>query len=217
MSLPFTYTKTIEITDSENFQSEEVMWELIYHLKKEDSVKEISVESNKISFSYQSLFTIRYEIEFNISKNNGLVLAYEIKLSKLIQVCIVLAIFIAFFSRFKISGYLWFSSIFIIVFYTFNLLFTDKLIQKLIESSKLFHEFGPENEGIISEEQKNWIRDASKCPACGEDINEFDLKCPDCGLRLRNIAKQSPFNVSKYLNKRFKYHFSEKKKNKNDT
>jgi hypothetical protein len=74
-----------------------------------------------------------------------------------------------------------------------------------------------QNEGLVSEEQKKWIRDTSKCPACGEDINDYDLKCPECGIRLRDKARISPFNVSNYKQKRFKYHFKEKKTKKNDT
>ncbi len=36
----------------------------------------------------------------------------------------------------------------------------------------------------ISAEQKMWINDSNRCPACGYVLKEGDTKCPDCGLSL---------------------------------
>ena len=210
MSLPYSYKSTIEIPNSENFTLKESLWETYHHLKEEDTVKELLVEDGKIIFGFRSLFTINYSVEIEFSKNAELKIEYEIKLIKLIQVCIALAVFIAFFSKFGIEGYLWFSAIFIIIFFGVNLVFTDNLIQKLIKSSPFLLNANSEHIELISKEQKNWIKDPLKCPACGEDINEFDLKCPECGIRLRDYANASPFNVSKYKQKRFKYFYKEK-------
>ncbi len=216
MSLPYSYTNEIELPDSENQGLEEVRWELYRHFKNSDSVRELEAKDQKISLSFRSLFTLHYPVEFSFSKDQDIKIEYEIKLIKLIQISVALVIFIAFFSRFGITGYLWFSSIFIVVFFVLNLIFADNLIQKLVKSSTPFSEIKLINDDIISPEQKQWIKDPSKCPACGEEITEYDLKCPECGIRLRNNAKESPSDVSNYKTKRFKY-FYKAKKEKNDT
>lgn len=212
MSLPYSYSYKIELPDSENASLEEVLWEMFRQLKESEMVKELSIDKKIIRFTYKSLFTISYPLALTFSRANNIKIEYEIKLVKLIQVCIGLAIFIAFFSRFEIRGYLVFCAIFILFFFGLNLIFTNNLIIKLIESTNVFSNINQRNEGLIGDEQKKWIKDVAKCPACGEDINEFDLKCPDCGIRIRNSAAQSPFDVSKYKTKRFKYHYKETKK-----
>jgi len=37
----------------------------------------------------------------------------------------------------------------------------------------------------ISKEQRDWIKDDSKCPACGHKIQPSSEACPDCHLRLK--------------------------------
>lgn len=37
----------------------------------------------------------------------------------------------------------------------------------------------------ISKEQRNWIEDDSKCPACGHNIQPSTKVCPDCSLGLK--------------------------------
>jgi len=216
MSLPYSYKNTIEFADTDNFSNEECLWEIYHHFKKSDSVKDLSVDDRKIILTFRSLFTINYPVEIEFFKNSEIKIEYEIKLVKLIQVCVALTIFIAFFSKFEIAGYLWFSAIFIIIFFGLNLIFVDNLVQKLINSSPFLSNLKSDNEDIISKEQKDWIKNPEKCPACGEDITEYDLKCPECGIRLREKAPLSPFNVSKYNQKRFKY-FYKKNDLKNDT
>jgi len=216
MSLPYTFTNEIELPDSENNSLEAALWELYRHFKNSESVSELSADDQKISLSFRSLFTMVYPVEFTFTKDPEIHIEYEIKLMKLIQICVALVIFIAFFSSFGITGYLWFSAIFVVVFFALNLFFADNLIQKLVKSSSFFSEQKLQNEGIISEEQKQWIKDATKCPACGEEITDYDLKCPECGIRVRNQAKASPFDVSNYKQKRFKYYYKEKKDKKNE-
>ncbi len=216
MSLPYSYNHEIELPDSENLSLEGLIWEFYKHFKNSESVQDLSADDQKISLSFRSLFTIVFPVEFTFTKDPEISIEYEIKLMKLIQICVALVIFIAFFSSFGITGYLWFSAIFVVVFYGLNLFFADNLIQKLIKSSSFFSEQKLQNEGIISIEQKQWIKDAKKCPACGEDITDYDLKCPECGIRVRSQALPSPFDVSNFKQKRFKYYYKEKKDKKNE-
>lgn len=212
MSLPYSYSNSIELPDSANASLDGVLLKMFRQFKESELVKDLSLDGNKISLSYKSLFRIPYPLELTFSKANDIRIEYEIKLVKLIQICIGLSIFIAFFSRFEIRGYLVFTAVFILSFFGFNLFFINNFVIKLLESANVFSNFNQRNEGLIGEEQKKWIKDDTKCPACGEDINEFDVKCPDCGISLRNSTIKSPFDVSKYKNKRFKYHYKESKK-----
>lgn len=37
---------------------------------------------------------------------------------------------------------------------------------------------------FVSDTQKEWMADSTKCPACGFSIKPSDTICPDCGLNL---------------------------------
>jgi hypothetical protein len=196
---------------------EEILSKMYQFLAKSNQIKQIKIDNNRLGFVFKSLFTIPYEIEIFFPPKKESAPEFKIKLTHLIYVCIALALFIALFSKLRISGYLWFSSIFLITFYFFNLVFTEKLLANQVGSFPLFYDENKTHEGQFSEEQLKWLKDPEKCPACGEEINEYDLNCPECGLKLRGNAKLNPMNVTGYKTKRFKYFYRERKKNKNDT
>ena len=214
MALPFDYTGKLDVKLTSPEAKEGIMTELYHFLKKSDEIRDIKLENNRIGFIFKSLFTISYEVELFFSPENSLIPKYKVKLTQLIQVCIALVVFIALFSKLRISGYLWFSSVFLLVFFFLNLVFTDKLLGRLIASFHLFYDDKTGYEGQLTDEQKQWIKDPTKCPACGQEISEYDILCPDCGLKLRVKAPASPINVTGYKTKRFKYFYRERKKDK---
>ncbi|MFN8255548.1 MAG: hypothetical protein U0W24_07660 [Bacteroidales bacterium] len=217
MSLPFDYTGKFDVKIIHTEASSEILPKMYQFLAQSNQIKHLKLDNNRLGFVFKSLFTIPYEVEIFFPSKNEPTPEFKIKLTHLIQVCIALALFIALFSKLRISGYLWFSSIFLIIFYFFNLVFTEKLLAKQVESFPLFYNENKTHEGKFSEEQLNWLKDPEKCPACGEEITEYYLKCPECGLKLRGNAKLSPMNVTGYKTKRFKYIYRERKKNKNET
>jgi hypothetical protein len=212
MSLPYSYTSTFHFPEFEDFEKQLIIDNIKLQKPKNESLKKISIEKNRIEFVYHSLFGIEYPVEISLIEDPLKKIEYDIKLNMLILVCIVLVVFIAFFSSFGFNGFLWFSSIFTMIFYALNIFIIDKHVQNLLKLALNMHDSESLNEEILTKEQSDWIKDNSKCPACGEDITEYDKNCPECGLKLRENALQKPFDISKYKNKRIKYFYKDKKK-----
>ncbi len=213
MALPYTYKSKIEIPESEAFEPEEVLYKLESQLIIRQLVSDFNLEDEKISFNYKALFNIKYPVEITLKKEAGIWIYYEAKLMKLIQLSLGLIIFVAFFSSFEINGFLWFSAIFTLIFFTTNVLYIENGIQKLLKSTSLFQSIDNRPEERFSEEQLKWMNNTNKCPACGEDLQPYDQNCPECGLRLPRKPIAKPFDVSKYENKQLSYSYKARKKN----
>ncbi len=212
MSLPYSYKSKIEIPESEAFESEEVLYKLESQLNTMQLVSEFELTDEKILFNYKALFNVKYPVEFTPKKEENIWISYEAKLMKLIQLSLVLIIFVAFFSSFEINGFLWFSAIFTLIFFTINVLYIEHGVQKLLKSTSLFQSIDMQSEEKFSEEQLKWMNDTNICPACGENLLPYDQNCPECGLRLPRKLIAKPFDVSKYENKRLSYSYKTKKK-----
>ena len=213
MSLPYSYKSKVEIPESEELDVVHASDLCEDYLRTKD-LEEFRKEKGIIYFtSDHSLVNFKYPVEIKIEKNELITIDYEIHLMQLIKITIALIVFIAFFSSFGMSGFLWFSFIFSVVFFVINLMFADSYVQKLIKSSHLYLSLNPLAEDGFSDEQKEWINDKNRCSACGTEINEYDVNCPDCGLKLKQSKYTIPLDVTKYQEKRFKYHY---KKNTNN-
>jgi len=212
MALPVSYENNIQLLDSNGIDLPLFLDRLQVSLGKDHLAKEFSSSELKVHFNYQSFLGIHFQIEVQTKSIGQKSIGYEIKLNKLLQVCIALILFIAFFSGFKFSGFIWFSVIFTLTFYFLNILIVDKQIQAIIKSAFYDREMGEGNEEILTQKQLEWINNKSKCPACGEDITEYDMNCPECGLKIRDKVKLKPYDLSKYVHKNIKYFFREKKK-----
>lgn len=211
MSLPYTYKSIIEVNGAENYEAD-VVTDIYYNeLNNNELTFELSKGDLKIEFLYQSLFNIKYPVELVFEKKGKIYIVFEAKLIKLSQISIALIVFIAFFSSFGINGFLWFSAIFTLIFFSVNVLFLENGIQKLIKATNFYKTLNPGTEGQFSEDQLKWLNDTSKCPACGESLQEYDQNCPDCGLKLPRKPIAKPFDVSKYENKRLSYFYRQKK------
>lgn len=212
MSLPYSYKNKIIVPDTENVDiadAANALAEYIYNSNFEG----FEIQASKIHFHHNKAFiNFHYEVDLSIQKDENIKIQYEIHIVNLIKITIALIIFIAFFSRFGFSGFLWFSIIFSAVFYFVNLLFADTYIQTLIKKSPFYQSFDPFEQEDFTEEQIRWLKDKNACPACGAKITDWDLYCPECGLRLKQNNFTVPLDVSKYKDKRFHYHFKEKKK-----
>jgi hypothetical protein len=204
------------IDDSVKIDRPMILTHFAKQLGKNQQVKNFHIKQDKIELTHQSLFNIHYQVEIFIPNQAKNEIDYEIKLNKLINISIALIIFIAFFSSFGIVGFLWFSAIFTLLFFTLNVFIIDKYIRSIIKLSLNNQAKSGGNEEILSNEQVEWIKDQSKCPACGEEITDYDQNCPECGLRLRDKVPQGPFDISKYQHKRIKYYYKDKRKEKND-
>jgi len=210
MSLPYSYKSKVEIPESEEFDVVHAS-DLCEDYLRNKGLEKFRKEKGIIHFiSDHSLVNFKYPVEIKVEKNELIVVEYEIHLMQLIKITIVLIVFIAFFSSFGMSGFLWFSFIFSVVFFVVNLMFADSSVQKLIKSSNLYLSLKPSDSEGFTDEQKTWINDKNRCSACGEEINVYDVNCPDCGLKLQQSKYTIPLDVTKYQAKRFKYHYKQK-------
>jgi len=212
MALPGSYQHIFRYQEQEGIDHKIFINRLEVFLQKSDEVKEFAQSEGSIQFTYLSLFNIPYQIEIQTDVIRNKTINYEIKLNKLIMVCIALVIFIAFFSSFQFNGFLWFSGIFTLIFYAINLIVVDKYVQGILKSTFNNESIETDIEAKLSKQQMEWLHDNTKCPACGEDITEYDKNCPECGIKIREMAKPKPYDLSKYEDKNIKYHFREKKK-----
>ncbi len=100
------------------------------------------------------------------------------------------------------GGFLWFSFLLLVAFYVINLLFLDAGIKQLIRSTSIYKISNTDvDTNSFSDEQKQWMKDISRCPACGEHLQVFDNTCPECGLRLPHPTMYKPLDISKYKEK----------------
>ncbi|MEN8120794.1 MAG: zinc ribbon domain-containing protein [Bacteroidota bacterium] len=210
MSLPYSYKNKIEIPESEEV---DITYAINLYENHINSLgfDELEREDSIIQFiSDHSLISFKYPVKLQIIKKELISIEYEIHLMQLIKITIALIVFIALFSSFGMTGFLWFSFVFSVIFFLVNLLFVDSYIQKIIKSSQLYLSLNaPEQEGF-TDEQKKWLKDKNRCPACGEEITIYDLHCPDCGLKLKQNKHTIPLDVTKYKEKRFKYHYKKR-------
>ncbi len=212
MSFPYSYKNKIIVPDTENVDITDAINALAGYIYN-SGFEDFDIQAEKIHFRSNNAFiNFHYEVDLFIEKDENINILYEIHIVQLIKITIALVVFIAFFSSFGFSGFLWFSIIFSAVFYFVNLLFADTHIQKIIKKSPFYQAFDPLEREDFTEEQIRWLQDKNCCPACGAEITDWDLHCPECGLRLKQNNFTVPLDVSKYKEKRFHYHFKEKKK-----
>ncbi len=210
MSLPYSYKNIIEIPESEEVDIDYAFNLYAEHIRNM-GFGNLKLEKGVIQFiSDYSLINFKYPVDLIIKKQELITVEYEIHLMQLIKITIALIVFIALFSSFGMTGFLWFSFVFSIVFFLVNLMFADSHIQKIIKSSYLYLTLNPPEEDGYTDEQKKWMKDKNRCPACGEEITIYDMHCPDCGLKLKQNRHTIPLDVTKYKEKRFKYHYKKR-------
>ncbi len=206
-SFPFTYSNTVKLLYNQKIDYDDHTSSTLNELSNNKAITSIKLINKSITFNYLSLFSIVYPVTINIEEQNDtLNIRYDIKLQRLIQISIIIVLFTAFFSSFGMGDFLWFSFMLLIAFYATNLIFVDVGIRNLIKSTGIYKICNPNDEtDDFSDEQKQWLQDISRCPACGEHLQISDNTCPECGLRLPHQTIYKPFDASKYKNAKTKY------------
>lgn len=164
---------------------------------------EMKVSKNSLAFkSKRSLFSIPYNVEIFI--DNKMNITYEFFLTNVVKISIMIFVFIPFFSNFSFNSYLIFAFFIVFLFYYFSLTFINSSLKSSI--NKIWDT--PDLE--IIDQQKEWISNPDKCPACGAFVSQLDNECFDCGLSIKNSGNQSRFNF-----RELNFHYIYKKKNDN--
>ncbi len=206
MSFPYTYSDTI--TFSKNELSSKKLRNII--IKELTSGKLSGYSENKESglLKTSSPF-LKIPFQINIEVTNSEI-SYSVHLEYLIKIILAVIIFSALFSYTSLSFFFWFSSLFSVIFYIFNILiinsFVNSSILKILKKYKLI---SSEKE-ILTTEQEQWLNDKNRCPACGKYLSDIDLICPECGLHLKRSRHTIPLDTSKYKNEPVKYYYKKK-------
>ena len=219
MSFPYSFKSIIELAGEKikekNPDINYITRLLINELNKQKT-SDLIFEENLIKMtSKNSIFGFEYETDFKVTGTDKEVnIEYEFHLDKLIKITLLLVVFTAFFSYFNVTAFLIFSALLAIIFYSANLFFINSYLQKIIRKAVGINEFDFEGSEELSKKQKEWMKNPSKCSACGHNITIYDLYCPDCGLRIKQNKFSIPLDTTKYQKKTVKFHYKAKKNKK---
>ncbi|MCF8374469.1 MAG: zinc ribbon domain-containing protein [Bacteroidales bacterium] len=215
MAFPVSKQAKIEFEMAEGLSSDPVSVRDIFfdHLSNAD-IDKLQKQEDKISFiSKNSLFRVPYEISLGFKIEEKLIVDYEIRLTELLKLCVLFAILIAFFTRLQLEYFVMLFVITITSFYFLNILIVENSLKNMLQN--VFQKTGFSSKDSLEGEQQTWMDDASRCPACGEFVGEFENKCPSCKLSLPT-RKQGHKYYKPYLEKSTEptihYDYKEKKK-----
>ena len=150
-------------------------------------------------------FGLPYSIQYLVKEDgNNISVTYKINSQLFIPVTICLVIVCAFFSKFAFSGFLKFSSIIVLMFHLVYLMQTRSIAVRFLENID-----SEDNIGVSFEDQKRWMNDPDRCPACGNQMNKYQWICDDCGLMVREKKHINRFS-STSTNYNFKYIYEKK-------
>ena len=211
MSFPYSINKKYNFPNEDypNLSKAYLRKAIITVFAEDEFEKEID---NKITYkSNQSLVNFSYHYDIVFEENEGTNLKFIINLVNLLQITVLLLVMIALLSKFGFRNYLIFSGIFLFIFYFANLVFIQSRINRKV--TKALNMLGYSKDMDISPEQKQWLADPTKCPACGENITENDIVCKSCGLKIKQNRFTKPLDLNKSTSETsYKYHFKEKEK-----
>lgn len=184
---------------------DELIAKLANHLRFNEKLNIRKHENSIICYSNRSVLYYNYKSIYTIVKGKDLVIHYEYNLIPVFKITVIMIMFAAFFSKFSFNSLLIFSGVFIVVFFAFNIIHINSVLKHIILSA-----FTPERlnyEEILTEEQKEWIKNPRKCPACGEEISEYNYICPECGISINKKNMRRNMNVSDFFDVKFKYKY----------
>jgi len=206
LGFPYTYSDKINFSDNrfnlndlKNLITKELLRK--HHFLPSENNKSELLKANS------PFLKIPFSLEFKMYSSE---IKYKVHLDQLIKIILIVIIFSALFSYTSLSFFFWFASLFSVLFYFLNILIINSYVQssftKILENNNLFIS----EKETLSEEQKIWLNDKNRCPACGFFLSDIDLICPECGLHLKRNRHTIPLNISKYQNKSIKYHYKKK-------
>ncbi len=216
MGLPYSYTKDVDFDVNLSLQKQVLIDLLSQSLQHEDGISEIKTEDRILQFkSKKSLLNFSYQVKNEINITDKLSFNSTVNLVELIKISVALIVIIPFLSKFNINTFFVFSSIFILIFYFANLVFILSSTKQTLEKALVRLNILQTED--MSVEQQDWLNNPHKCSACGYNISEFDLSCPDCGIKLKQNRFTKPLDISQKnqntansSNPNVQYHYKKK-------
>lgn len=211
MSFIYRFSSKEKINIQGKNTNEDKIFKTLSLYFKSLEITDFVVSDNTISFySTKSLINFSYKVNIKLIRKKDLFVVYNFQLTELTKIAILIIIFSAFFSTFSVYAFIVFSVVFTLIFFTINIIFINSYIKQNI--NKAIKRFGKIGDEEISNEQKEWMKNPLKCPACGADITKYNDKCLECGLKLSGKKFLSQMNISNYNNEQVTYSFNKNKK-----
>lgn len=215
MAFPYTYSKTLTFTlkgKYRNIKTSFLQSIIFEKLRINNKLKGVTVKGKKVLIkAIAPVINFQYSVEFKFFKDEDEIqITYDVNLDKLLMIVLVTIILTAFFSFLSVKYFLILAGILTVSLYAIFYLIIDNFIQKIVKNGIDYIIVNEDYSEKYSDEQLEWIYDDGRCSACGKVLSEFDLHCPDCGLKLKRSRYTIPLDVSKYKDKQVSYHFKKK-------
>lgn len=215
MSFPYSYSGKVHLFENSDGKALPDRFSLLSKINRfirEKEGKRIKRKEDVFAYTEKdTLFNIEYNIELELSIRRGdYTIFYKIEAEALLKVISAAVVVMAFLTFFSITTYLISALIFAVVFYTANVFFVSSALVNKINKFTGNAEYSFEAGENLSPEQKKWLKNPQLCPACGSFLSDFDIDCPDCGLRVKQNRHSVPLNLSKYRENQVEYHYKKK-------
>lgn len=155
-------------------------------LKKAIRQKGLKQEDDGQFVSNHSLFSIpfRFKIETIISIDK-IDIKYTLQLSNQINAVIAMLVLGMFLTKLSFGFYLWVTMFLAVGFYGLSFLIINNSVKQML--LQLFEVFKYQQDLQQGKDFPN-----NFCPACGFPVDDKDLLCPSCGLRLKSNPYTKP-------------------------
>ena len=214
--MPFPTSKKskleLELSDPSNVQVGSIR-NTIFDRLGHAEVEKLRLEKDKVLFSTRnSMFRVPYEISLDFHVKSELTINYEIRLSELLKLCVLVAIILAFFSRMQVEYFVLLFILTISSFYGLNIFIVENGLKNLLRD--VFDKTPYAAKTTNESEQETWMNDPSRCPACGEFLYESFVKCPSCKLSLPKRKQHKLYKpyTGESTSPEIHYNYKEKKK-----
>jgi len=207
MQFPFSYTGELVFYKPDEFDVD------IFLTQIETEVNINSKDSSEVIFSAPFSFSkLPIKIKMRVRDYNAYIhCKYQISLFENNIIFLLTLTFAAFFLHFDNHAFSFISVVTGLLYYFFNLAKISNSIKALI-----YKQIGGSTDIGTPElwkQQKQWMKDTTLCPACGESKNEYSNKCINCGLYFdKNKPKINQVNTSISGNNEIVYEVIKKKK-----
>jgi len=178
---------------------------LSQHIQLKEKLDVIFDGQKLVCNSNRSILYYQYKSEFIIKKGPALDVVYQYSLIPVFKITVIMILFAAFFSRFSMNSLLIFSAVFIILFFAFNILYINSVLKNMVLNAFAPEKFNSEEK--LTDEQKEWISNPKKCPACGHEISLYNFTCPECGITVNSKKRKNSTNASNFFDMKLKYRY----------
>lgn len=171
-----------------------------------------SINSNNINIvTFSNLFSLEHSVEIDVFFDEIPRIEYKINFGEVYKIILMVLLFALFFIQFSWWIYAIIGLFFSAATVSANVHFVNSFIKRNIFAVMSNYAFIGDD--YISKQQSEWIKNPHKCSACGEEINEYNDKCLNCGLKV-GVKRKIEKSNSTLENVSFRYSIKKNEKNR---